>query len=98
MDKRSAVEELKKIIIEHGLPKTDMALYGVLCPYCGKSDRIRKLEVPDALQIQMPPRDLDIYKHFWDELVNPDTSLAVCKFCQNPLTLPNNGQAKPICE
>ncbi|UCH20479.1 MAG: hypothetical protein JSU83_18335 [Deltaproteobacteria bacterium] len=93
-----AVDELKRIIIEQGLPKTDMALYGILCPYCGKSDRIRKLESPGELQIQMNPRDLAIYRHFWDELLNPDTSLAVCKFCQNPLKLPNNGQAQPINE
>ena len=39
-----AVEKLKTLVLTNGLPKTDMALFGIKCPYCGKSDRIRELE------------------------------------------------------
>jgi hypothetical protein len=49
LETNEAVEELKKFVLEHSLPKTEMALFGILCPYCGKSDRIRQLENPQAL-------------------------------------------------
>ena len=49
METNEAAEVLKTFVLTHGLPKTDMALFGIKCPYCGKSDRIRELEEPDAL-------------------------------------------------
>lgn len=39
-----SVQKLRQFVIDHGLPKTDMALFGIKCLYCGKSDRIRQLE------------------------------------------------------
>ena len=41
LETNEATEVLKTFVLTHGLPKTDMALFGIKCPYCGKSDRIR---------------------------------------------------------
>ena len=49
MDRNHAIELLQQIILENSLPRTDMALFGLLCPYCGKSDRIHGLEAPQRL-------------------------------------------------
>jgi hypothetical protein len=98
LDKRAALEEFKNCVIRHDLPKTDLSLYGIRCPYCGKSDRVTQLELPDAIQNQMNLHDWKLYAAFWNQFVKPDTSIAVCKFCQNPLRLVNNGQAEPIFE
>ena len=50
LNNNEAVERLKLFAICHGLPQTDMALFGIKCPYCGKSDRIRALEKPDEIK------------------------------------------------
>ncbi len=49
METHQIVEELKALIIEKSLPRTEVAIYGVKCPYCGKSDRIHRLEPPAEL-------------------------------------------------
>lgn len=87
MEHNEAVEQLKKMVIDHGLPETDMALFGVYCPYCGKSDRIRQLESPDELEGDIGPEASEMYDRLWSRLAPPDQALAVCKFCQNPLGL-----------
>ena len=87
MERHAAVEQLKTLIITNSLPQTDMALFGIKCPYCGKSDRIHKLETPDNLPHRVDAEDAERYGILWHEL-NPGSSpLGVCKFCQNPLEL-----------
>ena len=95
MKTRDAIEELKQIIIYHGLPQADMALYGITCPYCGKSDRLRKLDPPGSLT-SLSERDISIYKDRYGRLVGRDDSLGVCKFCLNIVGLAKNGVATPL--
>jgi len=90
------LEQLKSFTINHGLPKTDMALFSTLCPYCGKTDRIRPLEHPDDLSHTMTSEDLTAYEGFWKHFAASEGSLGVCKFCQNPLRLGGNGRAEPL--
>jgi hypothetical protein len=87
MGTNEVIQKLQQFVIEHGLPKTDMALFGIRCPYCGKSDRIRELEDPDELQEAMDPEDIKEYAEFWMNLTQSGGSLGVCKFCNNPLSL-----------
>jgi hypothetical protein len=93
-----AVEELKTFVLKHGLPQTDMALFGVMCPYCGKSDRIRQLEEPDALTEKMDSKNIALYLKLWDQLTRSNGSLGVCKFCQNLLLLQDMASAVPLYE
>jgi hypothetical protein len=93
-----AVEELKKFVLEHSLPKTEMALFGILCPYCGKSDRIRQLENPQALTGKIESENMAIYFTLWDQLARGGGSLGVCKFCQNLLLLQDKASAVPLYE
>ena len=87
MNTWETVEELKKLVIGLGLPVTDMALFGIRCPYCGKSDRIRQLEAPDDLTGTMDSENLETYAGLWKQFAPARESLGVCKFCQNPLEL-----------
>lgn len=98
MEINKAVEELKTFVLKHGLPQTDMALFGIMCPYCGKSDRIRQLEKPDALSEKMDSNDTAIYVNLWDQLARSNGSLGVCKFCQNLLLLQDEANAAPLYE
>ncbi len=83
--------------IDLDLPKTDMALFGVMCPYCGKSDRIKPLESPAELVDSIDAAKLAIYSDLW-ALFNGSngSALGVCKFCLNPLKLGSNGRAEPL--
>ena len=95
MGTNELIQEFQQFVIEHDLPKTDMALFGVKCPYCGKSDRIRELEDPDALQEGMDPEEFKKYEELWTNLTQSKGSLGVCKFCNNPLNLlPEEGKAE----
>lgn len=82
-----AIEKLRIFIINHELPRTDMALFGVRCPYCGKSDRIRELDSPENLHGDLAPDDAEVYSDLWGRLNPLSDILGVCKFCQNPLRL-----------
>jgi hypothetical protein len=93
-----AVEQLRTFVLEQGLPQTDMALFGIRCPYCGKSDRIRELEKPDALGVKMESKEMGLYTKLWGQLTTSNGSLGVCKFCQNLLLLKNKANAVPIYE
>ncbi len=97
MEKHTVVEQLKTLIITNGLPHTDVALFGIKCPYCGKSDRIHKLETPDDLPRNVSAEDAGQYGALWQEL-NPEASiLGVCKFCHNPSELAvKSGQARVL--
>ena len=98
MEINEAVEELKTFVIKHGLPQTDMALFGIMCPYCGKSDRIRELEQPSVLGAKMDSKQVAFYLKLWDQLIGSTGSLGVCKFCQNLLLLQDKASAAPIHE
>ena len=98
MDTNAAAEVLKTFVLTHGLPKTDMALFGIKCPYCGKSDRIRELEEPDVLTQKMDSKNMAVYFNLWDQLARLNGSLGVCKFCQNLLVLQDKTSAVPLYE
>ena len=98
METNEAAEALKTLVLMHGLPKTDMALFGIKCPYCGKSDRIRELEEPDALTQKMDSENMATYFNLWDQLARSNGSLGVCKFCQNLLLLQDQANALPLYE
>jgi len=98
LDTNQAAEKLKTFVLTHGLPTTDMALFGIKCPYCGKSDRIRELEEPDALSEKIDSENMAIYYSLWDQLARSNGSLAVCKFCQNLLLLQDQASAAPLYE
>jgi len=93
------IETLQRVLIEEELPRTDRALFGLKCPYCGKSDRIRELEPPQALTELLGSHVLSVYQDIWRLLVMPGSTLGVCKFCQNPLRISSSGpQALPLTE
>ena len=93
------IEKLQKILIEEGLPQTDRAFFGLKCPYCGKSDRIRELEPPQALEGVLGSSVLSVYEDIWRRLAMPGSVLGVCKFCQNPLRITSaDAQAVPLTE
>ncbi|MBW2435332.1 MAG: hypothetical protein JRF36_17120 [Deltaproteobacteria bacterium] len=98
METNDAVEKLKKFVLEHDLPHADLALFGIKCPYCGKSDRIRELEEPDVLIKKMESEQTAFYLKLWDQLARANGSLGVCKFCQNLLLLQNKANAVPLFE
>jgi len=92
-----AIQNLKSLIIENDLPLTDMALFGIKCPYCGKSDRIHCLEPPQALARALDSTRLSQYADLWQRLDPLQAGLGVCKFCLNPLALDTRaGQAKAL--
>ena len=98
METNEAAEKLKTFVLTHGLPKTDLALFGIKCPYCGKSDRIRELEEPDALSKKIDSENMAIYFSLWEQLARSNGSLGVCKFCQNLLLLQDQASAAPLYE
>lgn len=98
METNEAVEELKKFVLGNGLPKMDMALFGIMCPYCGKTDRIRQLEEPNTLTGKIDSENMAMYDTLWNHLVRSNGKLGVCKFCQNPVLLVNNSSAAPLFE
>ena len=86
----SEIEELSKIILSLGLPKNDFALFGIPCPFCGKSDRIHRLESFEELCHE---QDKEKVKRLLSLLkkANPGGKpLGVCKFCRNILALSGN--------
>jgi hypothetical protein len=87
LDIFESLEKLKALILECGLPHTVFALFGIKCPYCGKSDRIHRLEAPEALADVVDSGKLRKYGEIWRE-VNPSGSqLGICKFCLNLLEI-----------
>lgn len=84
------VEKFKNIVIDQCLPLEDFVLFGVLCPYCGKNDRIRPLEPPEKVAGELEKEVYDNYQELWVELLKCESEndgLAVCKFCQNVLII-----------
>jgi hypothetical protein len=98
MTRNQAVEDLKGFVLEHNLPRTDVALLGASCPYCGKSDRIRELESPVRLDRHLDATALTQYTKLWQMVTGPHERLGACKFCQNVLCLTPQHQAEPVYE
>lgn len=90
------LDKLRIMVIELGLPLTDMALFGIACPYCGKSDRIRELDPPESLDGRIGADDKALYGTLWQRLCPHGGGLAVCKFCHNPLGLIDRHKAQPL--
>jgi hypothetical protein len=98
MDRNHAIELLQQIILENSLPRTDMALFGLLCPYCGKSDRIHGLEAPQRLNGTLSQDALLRYAELWENLAAAEEGLGLCQFCRNVLLLDGNRRALPLYE
>jgi hypothetical protein len=93
-----ALEALKQFVTLHDLPQTDMSLYGVRCPYCGKSDRIQPLEPPDEAPGHLTHEDRVRYARLWRQVASPDLRLGLCKFCLIPLQLTDTGGASALVD
>lgn len=97
MENLESIEKLKALIIEYNLPQTDMSLFGIKCPYCGKSDRIRKLEPPEDLIDVIESEVLKLYGDLWRQLNPSAARLGTCKFCLNPVELVlSEGRARTL--
>jgi len=92
-----AIEKLKALIIENNLPQTDMSIFGIKCPYCGKSDRICQLEPPEDLTEIIESEVLKLYGDLWRQLNPSAVRLGTCKFCLNPVELVlSEGRARAL--
>ena len=91
------IQALKTFVLDKGLPFTDIGLFGLKCPYCGKSDRIRILESPEELQGLLSKEDIAQYRGLWAETISENTDVGVCKFCQNLLRISSGHRlAEPL--
>ncbi len=87
------IERFRYLAVELELPRHTFALFGVMCPYCGKTDRIHNLEEPSELS--EAPAD---YEEIWNKF-RPKGELAVCKFCRQVLLLSESkDSASPLAE
>ena len=92
-----ALDNLKTLILENDLPRTDTAHFGIKCPYCGKSDRIQRLEAPRDLTGVLESEKLKIYSDLWQQINPCEKCLGICMFCRNLLNLiAKRGLAKTI--
>jgi hypothetical protein len=99
MDKIEALGQIMQFVMEHDLPRSDVARFGIKCPYCGKSDRIRQLETPEELHGALLKADVEQYKVLRRSLVQEDATLGFCKFCFNALKLDlAKGLAEPLLD
>ena len=93
MTDREEFENFREMITELGLPRHDFALFGVRCPYCGKSDRIHQLERP--AEVAGVPAE---YARFWERSADGG-ELVLCKFCRQVLKYTESDhQAVPLVE
>ncbi len=91
MDEWEKIERFRAIVVELELPRHDFVLFGVKCPYCGKADRIHKLEDPSELGETSVE-----YAEIWNKFRSKG-ELAVCKFCRQVLLLSEpSGSAFPL--
>jgi len=92
MDLWERIERLHTLVMEMGLPHHEMAYFGIVCPYCGKSDRIYRLEEPSELDAAP-----DEYRQAWVEFATAG-KLVLCKFCRHLLRLERDKGARPLGE
>jgi hypothetical protein len=81
MEDWEEIERFRSLIMEMEPPRHSLSLFGVKCPFCGKSDRIRKLESPG--EANGAPAE---YERLWARF-GTGGELAVCKFCHHLLRL-----------
>jgi len=93
-----ALMALKQFVTLNELPKTDFSLFGFRCPYCGKMDRICRLEPPEELRLSMETEAMATYERLWRTVISTDRSLGLCRFCQNLLGLKDEMTAEPLVE
>lgn len=87
------IEGLRALVLDLGLPQHDLAMFGVSCPYCGKNDRIHKLEKP--AELDDPPA---LYSQGWEQC-RDQGELVLCKFCRHLLAFDQAaGRAAPLTE
>ena len=98
MERYQATETLRQFLLTHGLPQTDLTLFGLRCPYCGKSDRIQPLEPPDDIPRSLSDEDKRSYSNLYEQLRTDHAPLGVCKFCQNPVRLADGRRPEPLEE
>lgn len=85
------IERYRQLIRDLGLPKKDFAFFGLRCPYCGKSDRINRLEEPGELE--GCPEE---YRRLWERFGRLG-DLVFCKFCEVLLVRDKDGDtATPL--
>ena len=75
------IEGYRQLIRELELPRENFALFGLRCPYCGKSDRIKRLEKPEDLET-CPEEYHRLWKKFGGE-----GDLVFCGFCEGLLVM-----------
>jgi uncharacterized Zn-finger protein len=93
MSEWEEIERFRALVLDMGLPRHEMAYFGVLCPYCGKSDRIHRLERP--AELDSPPAD---YARLWEQY-GRDGEPVVCKFCHQLLRFDSErGRVTPLTE
>lgn len=81
------VEKVREMILKYELPQNEMVVFGVMCPYCGKYDRIRLLDSPEGLEGKVDEDYLRNYSKIWQEIERKQKKLAVCRFCFNVVGL-----------
>jgi len=81
------IERYRRLIGELELPRQDFALFGLRCPYCGKSDRINRLERPEELE-DCPEE----YRRLWGKFDRAG-ELVLCRFCAALLVWDKDRQA-----
>ena len=86
------LERFRTLVLELGLPRQNMAYVGLRCPYCGKSDRIHRLE--SASELDDPPAE---YAEFWMRYGNRGC-IMVCSFCRQVLLRDGDMGVVPIAE
>jgi RNase P subunit RPR2 len=85
------IERYRQLIRDLGLPHQEFALFGLRCPYCGKSDRINRLEEPGELK--GCPEE---YRQLWGRF-EQEGKLVFCKFCEALLVMAKDqNKATPL--
>ncbi len=87
MELWARIERFRTLVMELGLPRHETAYFGVTCPYCGKTDRIYRLEEPSELD-----QASEEYGQMWHEFAK-EGQLVVCKFCRQLLCLEQGQKA-----
>lgn len=87
MDIWARIERFRILVMEMGLPRHETAYFGVTCPYCGKTDRIYRLEEPSELEFAC-----EQYTQAWQEFAKQG-ELVLCQFCRQLLRLERGTEA-----
>jgi hypothetical protein len=92
MEPWQEMERFGALTLEMGLPRDGMAIFGLLCPHCGKSGRIHRPEPPRDLE--SPPTE---YGRMWKRFSPRNGDMVVCAFARQSLKLdPEGGKVRPL--